>query len=99
MKPGIDALDGRVACCIVDCGRTRPTVMEGGQWICGPHWRMLPKASRDDVKLLRRITKRKPTPAAIGLFVRRWEGCRDRIDALVMGAPEDPGIEAFLSTL
>lgn len=101
----MDAPDGRVGCCIVDCGRTRPLRdnenAETANTVCARHWRMAPAKARADIKTLRRIIRKRPAHSApaIGLHNRLWSAAVDAINAQVTGAPIDGGVQAFLDSL
>ena len=40
-------MDDRLKCCVPFCRRT--TKQDCGEWICGPHWRAVPRAARADL--------------------------------------------------
>lgn len=99
MKPGVEVPDGRVPCCIIDCGRTFPDDNTGTRTICGRHYRMAPAKLREDMKLLRRVIRRRPSPAAIAMFNRHYDKAVEAINATVTGAPIPASVDAFLASL
>ena len=51
----------RIKCCVPFCRRTTKRA-DFEQWICGPHWRLVPKAKRQ----------------VYGRYLRRWRRYGDR---------------------
>ena len=41
-------MDDRLKCCVPFCRRTTRG-QDYGEWICGPHWRAVPRATRADL--------------------------------------------------
>lgn len=72
----------RVRCLCPGCRRT--TAKPFAEWICGVHWRSVPKAMRGRMFRFRRRAKR--DPRWIGVADRMWERCKQRaIDEALMG--------------
>lgn len=99
MKPGQDVLDGRIGCQIAGCGRTVPNPKGHAQWVCPAHWRAAPANDRDKLKLLRRIIRRRPSPAAIAVFNAVYQRCIEAVETGVTAGPEGQSVEAFLAGL
>jgi len=54
---------GRINCCVPFCRRTR-TDIGFAEWICQPHWRLVPKQLKRRKRLAERIEQRASAIAA-----------------------------------
>jgi hypothetical protein len=45
---------GRTPCSVPNCRRTRPADSRYDEWVCGPHWREVPKVERRTYSALKR---------------------------------------------
>lgn len=48
----------RLSCCIPFCRRTTKAEYGFHEWICGPHWRMVPARLKARRRLARRLARR-----------------------------------------
>jgi hypothetical protein len=63
----------RIGCCVPFCRRTRKNELGFSEWICGDHWREIPKPYRRTWGRLRRTLRRGYSPAEIpALEARRY---------------------------
>lgn len=72
----------RLSCAVPGCNRTRgqrkgePPIREGEEWVCGDHWRLVPKMMRHIVARARKRLRRRDTDANIRSFNRIWARCK-----------------------
>lgn len=69
----------RLSCVVPGCRHTRGQrkgegpIREGQQWVCGEHWRAVPKQMRGILARARRRANRRPTENNIRSFQRLWD--------------------------
>lgn len=71
---------GRLQCCVPFCNRTIGIDAADKAWreyICGYHWRGIPKAKRDYYKKARRRFEQYPSSARAAKCARLWVACKD----------------------
>ena len=72
----------RLRCAVPGCNRTRgqrkgeAPIREGEEWVCGDHWRLVPKWMRGIIARVRKRYRRSPTSENIRSFNRIWQRCK-----------------------
>lgn len=67
----------RTSCLVPFCRRTRKPKFDGEEWICGDHWRGVPKRVKRRYSAARRIHTAKPSPKSAVLCGKLWKRCKD----------------------
>lgn len=62
----------RIGCCVPFCRRTRKNDQGWAEWICGDHWRAVPKAFRRVHGRYLRLLRRGILPGATPATSRVW---------------------------
>lgn len=69
----------RIRCEVPFCNRTTARFQPPMQWICGEHWRLVPKRLRR----LKALAKRRGKPEAVQAYL--WNKCRQHAIEAAMG--------------
>lgn len=79
----------RIACCIPFCRRGTTKFPGSAEIICGPHWRLAPKALRRRLSKVRRLAKRESDPVRLQrletLDWRLWDRIKAASTEAAMG--------------
>ncbi len=80
----------RLRCLVPGCNHTRgqrkgePPIREDEEWICGDHWRLVPRPMRAIKARAFRRAKRLYSPRAVKAALRIWRRCaREAIERAV----------------
>ena len=72
----------RLTCAVPGCARTRgqrkgeQPIRDGEEWVCGDHWRLVPRWMRAIKARAFRRAKRVYTPAHVRAALRIWARCK-----------------------
>lgn len=72
----------RIACLVPGCTHTRgqrkgeAPVREDEEWVCGDHWRLVPRQMRAIKARAFRRAKRSYTPSNVRAALRIWARCK-----------------------
>lgn len=82
--------EGRTPCIVIGCRRTRRSLGVGHEWICGQHWRAVPRPMRQRLFRLRRrrdrmFTRGYPSTNTARACAAQWEVCKARAIEVAMG--------------